>query len=153
MHHVMGPKCARTVPLLIPTKPAVQRLHAWDAHISAPYARTIASRPTNARRGMRSASRSTAHNQKAQQATNTCTRVRACVAPQPAEHSPPPGRGLPHRLQHDFPGEAQAGTGQAKGFVKQAKGFGRSSRAREGIFSRVQRRCVTYNLLIFLSSL
>ena len=102
-------------------------------HIGSFYARTIASRPTNARRGMRSASRSTAHNQKAQQATNTCTRVRACVAPQPAEHSPPPGRGLPHRLQHDFPGEAQAGTGQAKGFVEQAKGFGRLSRASEGI--------------------
>jgi hypothetical protein len=74
----MGPKCARTVPPLVPRQPTACSvcMGPWDTHISAPHARTIASHPTNVRRGMRSASRITAHNQEAQQATNTCTRER-----------------------------------------------------------------------------
>ena len=45
-------------------------------HICSSRANEIASHPTNVRKGMRSVSRSTAHNQEARQATNTCTRER-----------------------------------------------------------------------------
>ena len=67
---------------------------AWDTHISAPHARTIASHPTNVCRGMRSASRSTAHNQEARQATNTCTRERL---QEPTIHRREPRRAHQHR--------------------------------------------------------
>ena len=87
MSIVMGPRCARTVPLflLVPRQPARRgAAFAWDTHIKAPHARTIASHPTNVRRGMRSASRRTAHNQEAQQreqATTTHARVRGSKSP------------------------------------------------------------------------
>ena len=71
---------------------------AWDTHISAPHARTIASHPTNVRKGMRSASTSTAHNPEAQQATNTCTRERL---QEPTIHRSEPRRAHQHRKPCD----------------------------------------------------
>ena len=72
---------------------------ARDTHISAPHAQTIASHPTNVREGMRSASRSTAHNQEAQQATNTCTRER--LHEEIMIHRREPRRAHQHRKPRD----------------------------------------------------
>ena len=86
---------------------------ARDTHISAPHARTIASHPTNVRKGMRSASRSTAHNQEAQQATNTCTRERL---QEPTIHRSRPRRAHQHSKPCDKRArEAQFGATDQKG--------------------------------------
>ena len=90
---------------------------AWDTHISAPHARTIASHPTNVRKGMRSASTSTAHNQEAQQATNTCTRERL---QEPTIHRSEPRRAHQHWKPCDRRArEAQFGATDRNGFKKQ----------------------------------
>ena len=60
--------------------------------------RTIASHPTNVRRGMRSTRRGTAHNQEAQQATNTCTRE---SLPEPMIHRREPRRAHQHKKPSD----------------------------------------------------